>query len=405
MIHDNSSSLPSVEKRLPLEGIRVIEIGQLLAGPFCGQLLGDFGAEVIKIEQPVIGDPMRDWGREKSDGESLWWPTIARNKKCVTLDLRKDAGQKTFIELAKQSDIIVENFRPKTIDNWGIGYADVSKVNSRIIMVHVSGYGQTGPYSSRAGYGSIGEAMGGLRHIVGDPSSPPSRMGISIGDSMAGICAAFGCLVAVRELSLSGRGQEIDAAIYESVLAFTESLLTEYQLTGFIRERTGPIIPNVAPSNIYPTLDNTMVLIAANQDTVFVRLADAMDEPDLKSDERFSSHTARGNNQELLDTIIATWTSTLKSDHLVEVLEEHGVPTGKIYRAPEMLEDPHFEARESIAELPSDKFGSIKMPNVVPKLSRTPGQIRWTGPTLGEHNDEIFRSLLGMSSTEIDATQ
>jgi crotonobetainyl-CoA:carnitine CoA-transferase CaiB-like acyl-CoA transferase len=405
MIHDNSSSLPSVETRLPLEGIRVLEIGQLLAGPFCGQLLGDFGAEVIKIEQPGIGDPMREWGREKSDGESLWWPTIARNKKSVTLDLRKSAGQKTFIELAKQSDIVVENFRPKTIDNWGIGYADVSKVNSRIIMVHVSGFGQTGPYSSRAGYGSIGEAMGGLRHIVGDPSSPPSRMGISIGDSMAGICAAFGCLVAVRELSLSGRGQEIDAAIYESVLAFTESLVTEYQLTGFIRERTGPIIPNVAPSNIYPTLDNTMVLIAANQDTVFVRLADAMNEPDLKSDERFSSHTARGNNQELLDTIIATWTSTLKSDHLVEVLEEHGVPTGKIYRAPEMLEDPHFEARESIAELPSDKFGSIKMPNVVPKLSRTPGRIRWTGPTLGEHNDEIFRSLLGMSSTEIDATQ
>lgn len=405
MVPEDSDSLPSVNAELPLEGIRVIEIGQLLAGPFCGQLLGDFGAEIIKIEQPKIGDPMREWGREKADGESLWWPTIARNKKSVTLDLRNPAGQETFLKLAAQSDIIVENFRPHTLDRWGIGYADISKVNSRLILVHVSGFGQTGPYSSRAGYGSIGEAMGGLRHIVGDPGSPPSRMGISIGDSLAGICAAFGCLVALRELSISGRGQEIDSAIFESVLAFTESLVTEYQITGFIRERTGPIIPNVAPSNIYPTLDEKMVLIAANQDTVFSRLADAMGEPELKSDDRFSTHTARGKNQELLDTMIATWSSTLESDRLIELLEDHGVPTGKIYRAPEMFEDPHFQARKSIAELPSSKFGSIKMPNVVPKLSRTPGQVRWTGPALGEHNDEIFHSLLGMSASEVDAIQ
>ena len=327
------------------------------------------------------------------------------SKKGITLDYKKPKGKEILLELVKTADIVVENFRPTFLPELNLSYEDLKKVNPNLIMTSISNFGQTGPYSSRAGYGSIGEAMGGLRHIVGDPGSPPSRMGISIGDSLAGICAAFGCLVALRELSISGRGQEIDSAIFESVLAFTESLVTEYQITGFIRERTGPIIPNVAPSNIYPTLDEKMVLIAANQDTVFSRLADAMGEPELKSDDRFSTHTARGKNQELLDTMIATWSSTLESDRLIELLEDHGVPTGKIYRAPEMFEDPHFQARKSIAELPSSKFGSIKMPNVVPKLSRTPGQVRWTGPALGEHNDEIFHSLLGMSASEVDAIQ
>ncbi len=380
-------------------------MGQLLAGPFCAQLLGDFGAEVIKVEQPDVGDPMREWGREKSDGHSLWWPMVARNKKSITLNLRTKEGQDVIKELAKQSDVVVENFRPGTLSSWGIGYEELSEINPGIILVHVSGFGQYGPYSKQAGYGSIGEAMGGLRYIVGDPDSPPSRMGISIGDSMAGTLAALGCLVALHERSNSGKGQEVDASIFESVLAYTESLITEYQLAGFIRERTGSILPNIAPSNVYPTLDGKMILIAANQDTVFTRLALAMDQKDLSTDERFSTHGARGENQELLDSIVSDWTSTIHSDDLIEILKDNSVPAGKIFRAPEMLEDPHFEARNSIADVHSEKFGSIKMPNVAPQLSDTPGRIKWEGPELGMHNEEILKDFLGMSENEIEAAQ
>ena len=393
------------EKRLPLEGVRIIEMGQLLAGPFCAQLLGDFGAEVIKVEQPDVGDPMREWGREKSDGQSLWWPMVARNKKSITLNLRTSAGQKVIQELCRESDVVVENFRPGTLASWNIGFEDISKINQKIIFVHVSGFGQYGPYSKRPGYGSIGEAMGGLRYIVGDPDSPPSRMGISIGDSMAGTLAALGCLVALRERDRSGKGQEVDASIFESVLAYTESLVTEYQLTGFIRERTGSILPNIAPSNVYPTLDGKMILIAANQDTVFTRLAEAMGQKNMAKDERFRTHGSRGENQEILDSIIIDWSSKIESEELLEILEKHAVPVGKIYRAPEMLEDPHFLERNSIAEVHSERFGSIKMPNVTPQLSETPGEIKWEGPSLGEHNDEIFRSLLGMSTNEIEEAQ
>ena len=395
----------SVEKRLPLEGIRIIEMGQLLAGPFCAQLLGDFGAEIIKVEQPEIGDPMREWGREKSDGQSLWWPMVARNKKSITLNLRTLEGQKVVQELCKESDVVIENFRPGTLAKWNLGFKDISKINPKIIFVHVSGFGQYGPYSERPGYGSIGEAMGGLRYIVGDPDSPPSRMGISIGDSMAGTLAALGCLVALHECDRSGKGQEVDASIFESVLAYTESLVTEYQLTGFIRERTGSILPNIAPSNVYPTLDGKMILIAANQDTVFARLAEAMGQKNISEDEKFSTHGARGVNQEILDSMISDWSSQINSVELLEILEKNSVPVGQIYRAPEMLDDPHFSERNSIAEVHSERFGSIKMPNVTPQLSETPGEIKWEGPNLGEHNDEIFKSLLGMSTSEIEAAQ
>lgn len=395
----------SVEKRLPLEGIRIIEMGQLLAGPFCAQLLGDFGAEIIKVEQPEIGDPMREWGREKSDGQSLWWPMVARNKKSITLNLRTLEGQKVVQELCKESDVVIENFRPGTLAKWNLGFKDISKINPKIIFVHVSGFGQYGPYSERPGYGSIGEAMGGLRYIVGDPDSPPSRMGISIGDSMAGTLAALGCLVALHECDRSGKGQEVDASIFESVLAYTESLVTEYQLTGFIRERTGSILPNIAPSNVYPTLDGKMILIAANQDTVFARLAEAMGQKNISEDEKFSTHGARGANQEILDSMISDWSSQINSVELLEILEKNSVPVGQIYRAPEMLDDPHFSERNSIAEVHSERFGSIKMPNVTPQLSETPGEIKWEGPNLGEHNDEIFKSLLGMSTSEIEAAQ
>ena len=273
-----------------LEGVRVLELGQLIAGPFCGQLLADLGAEVIKIELPGRGDPMREWGK----GEPVWWPVIARNKKCITLDVRKEQGKAIISELVGKADIVLENFRPGTMEKWGLGYTDLAALNKGIIMVRVSGYGQYGPYSERAGYGGIGEAMGGLRYIVGDPSTPPSRVGISIGDSLAAMFATIGALSALQSRNRTGVGQVVDSAIFEAVLGVMESTVSEYDQLGAIRERTGAILEKIAPSNVYPTADNDMIIMGANQDTVFARLCEAMQQPELAQDERFSTHTARG---------------------------------------------------------------------------------------------------------------
>ncbi|MHB1104368.1 MAG: CaiB/BaiF CoA transferase family protein [Devosia sp.] len=385
----------------PLVDLRAVELGQLLAGPFCGQILADFGAEVIKCEEPGIGDPMRQWGREKPHGKSLWWPVIARNKKCITLNLRTEEGQQIVRDLVAQSDILIENFRPGTMERWNLGYDVLSKINPRLVMVRVTGFGQTGPYSSRAGYGAIGEAMGGLRYVVGDPSAPPSRMGVSIGDELAAIYAALGALMAVHARARSGRGQVVDSAIYEAVLGMMESLITEYDQAGYIRERTGPILPNVAPSNVYPTKDGKLLLIAANQDTVFRRLAAAMSQPELAEDERYATHAARGDQQAALDALIAQWSATINLDELEALLNEHGVPCGLIYQAPDMLKDAHFRARQAIVEVPHRQFGTLKMQNVAPKLSETPGAIRHAGPELGEHNDDIYRDLLKMEYEKV----
>ncbi len=379
----------------PLAGLRVIEMGQLLAGPFCGQLLGDFGAEVVKIEQPGRGDPMRDWGREKANGESLWWPVVSRNKKCITLNARERAGQELILSLVEKSDFLVENFRPGTLEKWNLDWETLHRVNPKLILVRVTGYGQTGPYAARAGYGAIGEAMGGLRYVVGSPDRPPSRMGISIGDTLAATFACVGALSALHHRHMTGQGQVVDSAIYEAVLNVMESLVSEYDATGFIRERTGAILPNVAPSNVYPTRDGEH-LIAANQDSVFTRLAQAMGRPELATDARYSSHNARGERQTELDALIAEWTRTMNGKALEELLNAHGVPNGRIYRAPEMLEDAHFKAREAIVKLAHPKFGHISMQNVAPKLSATPGSIRFAGAELGEHNDEIYGELLGL---------
>jgi len=332
----------------PLTGLRVIEMGQLLAGPFCGQLLADFGAEVIKIEQPGLGDPMRQWGREKPHGKSLWWPVVARNKKSIEVNAREKDGGDLIRALVAKADILVENFRPGTMERWGLGYDELAAINPRLIMVRVSGYGQTGPYAKRAGYGAIGEAMGGLRYVVGDPSTPPSRMGISIGDTLAATFACLGALMALHVVNRTGRGQIVDSAIYEAVLNVMESLITEYDQAGYVRERTGAILPNVAPSNVYPTADGRFVLIAANQDTVFTRLAACMGRPDLAQDARYATHGARGAHQQELDDLIADWTRTMEADALSAMLDEGGVPCGDIYRAPEMLNDAHFKAREAI---------------------------------------------------------
>jgi formyl-CoA transferase len=389
-------------KNGPLSDLRVIEMGTLLAGPFCGQLMGDMGAEVIKIEPPGQGDPMRAWGRQKAGDPSLWWPVVGRNKKAITLDMRQAEGQSILKELVKKADFLLENFRPGTMEKWGCGWEELSKINPRLIMIRVSGYGQTGPYSHRAGFGAIGEAMGGLRYVVGDPSTPPSRMGISIGDELAATFACLGALSALHYREKTGRGQMVDSALYEAVLNMMESLITEYDKTGYIRERTGAILPNVAPSNVYRTQDG-LVLIAANQDTVFGRLCEAMGKPEWPKDPRFVNHQARGSNQKLLDGLIEDWTRTLPTTTVLDLMDKYGVPAGLIYRAPDMLDDPHFKARDAIVTTQHPHFGDLRMQNVAPKLSETPGGIRAPAPEMGQHNDEVYRSLLGLDDARLAA--
>jgi formyl-CoA transferase len=397
----NTKPDTGVSVRGPLDGLRVIELGTLLAGPFCGQLLGDFGAEVIKIEAPGQGDPMRTWGQEKIDGKSLWWPIVARNKKAITLDLRQPEGQSILKELVTKSDFLLENFRPGTMENWGLGYETLSEINRGLIMIRVSGYGQTGPYSRQAGFGSIGEAMGGLRYVVGDPSTPPSRVGISIGDSLAATYACVGALAALQHRQRTGRGQVVDSAIYEAVLSMMESLVTEYDKAGFIRERTGAVLPNVAPSNVYRTRDG-LVLVAANQDAIFARLAAVMGQPDLAHDPRYATHDARGARQAELDALVDRWTQTLSTREVLDLMALHAVPAGQIYRAPDMLADPHFQARNAIVTVPHPDFGELRMQNVAPRLSESPGSVRSPSPAMGEHNEEIYLSMLGMTRARFD---
>jgi formyl-CoA transferase len=386
---------------LPLDDIQVVELGQLLAGPFCGQLLGDFGAEVIKVEDPRNGDPMRQWGRERPYGKSLWWPVVARNKKSVTADLRTPEGQDLVRRLLARADVLVENFRPGTLERWGLGPEQLWEQNPGLVVTRVSGFGQTGPYATRAGFGSIGEAMGGIRYVTGDPDRPPARTGVSLGDSLAATFACLGTLVALHQRGRTGRGQIVDSAIYEAVLALMESMIPEYQIAGYQRERTGTVLPNVAPSNVYPTEDGEMVLIAANQDSVFRRLTEAMGRPELATEERYATHGARGSVMEELDDLIARWSATLTADELLDRLNEHGVPAGRIYKARDMLTDPHFAAREAIVRLAHPELGEFAMHNVVPKLSDTPGRVRRVGPALGEHNEEIYRDLLGLRDDEL----
>jgi formyl-CoA transferase len=388
---------PSAGRRGPLTDIRVIELGQLIAGPYCGQLLADFGADVIKVEPPGKGDPMREWGRGDFP---LWWTICARNKRCVTADLRVKEGQDIVKRLVEEADMLLENFRPGTLEKWGLGYDDLRAINPGLIMIRVSGFGQTGPYAPRAGYASIGEAMGGMRYLSGYPDRPSSRTGLSIGDSLAATFACIGALAALHHREKTGEGQVVDAAIYESVLGIMEATIPEYTISNYVRTRSGSKLPNVAPSNAYNCKDGEY-MIAANQDTVFARLAEAMDMPELAADERFSSHIARGRNQDLLDSIIEEWTRARTMDEVEALMLKHSVPSGKIYRAPEMLEDPHFRAREAIVDVPHPRWRDLKMQNVFPKLSGTPGEIRWPGPEHGAHTEQVYRGDLGMSEHEL----
>ena len=398
---DTASTAPGPLAQGPLADLVVVELGTLIAGPFCGQILGDFGAEVIKVEDPRVGDQMRQWGRSLPKGLSPWWPVIGRNKKSVGIDLRQKEGQALARQLIAHADVLIENFRPGAMEKWGLGYEALAAENPRLIMARVSGFGQTGPYSQRAGYGLIGEAMGGLRHVTGEPDRPPARAGISIGDSLAAMHAVMGITMALHARERTGKGQVIDAALYESVLAVMENLVTEYDLTGYVRERSGSILPGIAPSNAYPCANGEMILIGGNGDNVYARLTEAMGRPDLKTDPKFIDHAARGMHQHELDGIIADWTATFALPDLLTLLEDKGIPASRVFRAPDMLEDPQFAAREAIVTVDHPVFGPVRMQNAFPKLSATPGRVRWPGPTLGEHTDAVLAERCACTPTRI----
>jgi formyl-CoA transferase len=382
----------TVERSGPLVGLRVLELGNFIAGPFAGQLLGDYGADVVKVEPPGDGDPMRQWG-VTHQGAGLWWPTIARNKRSVVADLRTEEGRQLVQRIAAEADVVLENFRPGRLADWGLDYDTVRQVNPGVIMVHVSGFGQTGPRASEAGFGSIGEAVGGIRHTTGDPDRPPARCGVSLGDSLAGLFAVVGTLAALQERHTSGVGQEVDVAIYEAVAALMESAMADLELGGVQRDRSGGSLPGVAPANAYPTADGSDVLIAGNADTVFTRLAQAMGRAELAGDPRFASHSARGQHAAELDGLVAEWTRTLAADQLLALLAEHSVPAGRVYTAADMLTDPHYLARDMVLRATARAGFEVPMTGVVPRFSRTPGAVSDVGPDLGEHTEQVRAEL------------
>ena len=378
----------------PLQGIRVVEAGSLIAGPYSGQLLGDLGAEILKIEDPGKGDAFRSWGLQTESKDAVWWAQQSRNKKSVTLNLRTETGREVFLELLGSTDVLIENFRPGTFARWGIGPDYLQERFPSLVISQVSGFGQTGPYAQRPGYASIGEAMAGLRHITGYPDRPPVRVGLSLGDSLAGIFSTIGILAALYDREQSGLGERIDTSIYESVLALTESLVSEAHQFGVDREPSGPSLRGIAPSNAYPTRDGSSLIIAANQDTVFARLCEAMGQPELATDPLFADHNSRGENAEELDALIAEWSLGFDIDELLQHLENYSVPAGRINRASDILQDPQVTARESVTYLDSPRIGDVAMPNVMPRLTRNPGSIRQPAPDLGAHTDEVLTRVL-----------
>lgn len=386
----------------PLDGVRVLELGSFIAGPFAGQLLGDYGAEIIKVEPPRIGDPMRKWGKCDAAGHSYWWPAIARNKRSVAIDIRSEEGRDVVRRLALNSDVVLENFTPGRLAQWKLGYHDLVTDHPGLVMTHVSGFGQTGPRATDPGFGSIGEAMGGIRHTTGWPDRQSTRAGISLGDAMASLFAVIGTMAALNERHVSGRGQEVDVAIYEAVFALMESTVVDFELADHVRGRSGSVLPGVAPSNVYPTSDGHDVLIAANADQIYRRLCDAMGRPELATDERYAEHVARGQNQTELDELIEAWTRSLNVVDLEAALDEHAIPYGRIFTASDMLADPQFAARKMIRRFHDEVLDAeIPMAAPVPHFSRTPGRIDQVGPRLGEHTDWVLAEVGGYDPAEI----
>ncbi|HEX3289936.1 MAG TPA: CoA transferase [Gaiella sp.] len=390
----------------PLAGMRMIELGTLLAGPFAGRLLGDMGAEVVKVEAPGQPDPLRDWGQARYEGRSLWWPVQSRNKKCITLDLREPRGQELLLDLVRVSDVMTENFRPGTLERWNLGYDRLSEVNPGLVLARISGFGQTGPYAGRAGYASVAEAMGGLRYINGFPGQAPPRAGISLGDSLAGMFAVQGVLAALyhRDVFGSGRGQVVDVSLMEASFALLESAVPEYDRLGLVRQPMGTGLTGIAPSNIFRSRDELWMVIAANQNGVFRRLCEAMGRPELADDTRFATHSARGENQGELEAMVAEWAAQHDAEEIDRLLNEAGVVCGPIYTMAEIFQDPQFRAREMLVEHVDPEFGAYVGPGIVPKFSGTPGAVRWSGTwEEGSHNEEIYCGLLGLTAAELDA--
>src|SRR6266480_886511 len=400
----------------PLSGFRVLELGNLIAAPYAGRLFAEFGADVIKVERPRTGDELRQW-RLFRGNTSLFWSLQARNKRSITLDLRTPEGQEIVLKLLPHVDVVLENFRPGTLEKWNLGYEAMKAVNPEVIFVRISGYGQTGPYRDRPGFGGIAEAMGGLRHLTGYPDRPPTRLGVSLGDSLAGMFGAIGALMALlhrerqrvqgcKDASSVGYGQVVDVALYEAVFAITESLLPEYDGYGIIRERTGNILPGLTPSNIYACQEDKWVVIGGNADGVFKRLMQAIGRADLAEDPRFADNPSRTRFQEFLDGIIADWTSRHTLDRVMEAMIEAGVPAGPIYDAADIMNDPHFSARAMLGDhevsIEPGERASVRFPGIVPKLSETPGETQWLGPALGAHNEEVYGQLLGFTPERLE---
>jgi formyl-CoA transferase len=377
----------------PLADIKVLELGQLIAGPFCTRLLAEFGAQVVKIESPDGGDPLRQW-RKLYDGKSLWWLLQARNKQSVTINLKTEQGQEIVRRLAKDADVVVENFRPGTMEKWGLGYEDLSRENPGLVMVRLSGYGQSGPYRDKPGFGAIAEAMGGLRHVTGYPDRPPVRVGISLGDAIASLYGVIGALMALRSRdSNGGRGQVVDVALYEAVFSLMESLLPEYDVYGFVRERSGSSLPGIAPSGTYTTRDDKHVVIGANGDSIFKRMMTAIGREDLAHDPQLAKNDGRAQRGDELDQVIGAWCALHDLDEVLAVLDSADVPSGKIYDVADIVNDLHYKARGMIEEASLSDGKRFKIPGVVPKLSETPGGTRWLGPDLGEHTQSVLHAL------------
>jgi formyl-CoA transferase len=391
---------PSAIDARPLAGLKVLELGQLIAGPFAGKILAEFGAEVIKIESPDGGDPLRQW-RLLHKGTSLWWYVQARNKKSVTANLRVAEGQDIVRRLARDADVVIENFRPGTLEKWGLGYDALSAVNPGLILLRLSGFGQTGPYRDQPGFGAVGESMGGMRHVTGFPDRPPVRMNISIGDALAALHGVIGVLMALHHReSRGGKGQVVDVALYEAVFNMMESLIPDYDIFGETRGRIGTGLTNIVPSNTYTTRDGHSVVIAGNGDSIYKRLMHAIGRDDLGQDPTLANNLGRVKRTAEIDGAIGDWAALHELEQVLAALKAADVPHGKIYTAADIVADPQYLAREMIRQMSLPDGTPMKFPGVVPKLSDTPGDIDWIGPALGEHTDAVLRAL-GYADTDI----